>query len=44
MENKLKIFIDNVMLKLGLNAPQDIIPSLQEKLKELKANNSGRYS
>ena len=38
MENKLKIFIDNIMLKLGLNKSDDIIPNLKAKLKDLKAN------
>ena len=43
-EIKLKIFLDNIMLKLGVNKAEDIVGCLRGKLNEIKNNNIQRYT
>ena len=43
-EIKLKIFLDNIMLKLGVSKANDIVSSLKGKLNEIKSTNIQRYT
>lgn len=44
LENNLKIFLDNIMLKLGINKMNDILPCLKSKLEDLRTNNVIKYT
>ena len=44
LENNLKIFLDNIMLKLGINKMNDILPSLKAKLEDLRTTNIAKYT
>ena len=44
IEIKLKIFLDNIMLKLGVSRADDIVSCLKGKLNDIKNNNMQKYT